>query len=602
MMLQPGIRPLADYPDYELIRKLGAGAFGEVWHARGPGGVEVALKFIRLDPFSVVELRSLEVMKGIRHPNLVSLFGAWHQSNWLILAMELCDRSLQDRLAEALNQKGSGIPVDELLNYMSDAANGLDALSVRHVQHRDVKPANLLLLDSRVKVADFGLAKVLEQTVASNSTGGTVAYMAPECFRGSLTPQSDQYSLAVTYYHLRTGHLLFPGNQAQVMYAHLEVEPDLSHLPRAERIVLARALTKESGKRWRNCTTFVDELREAYKRAKEEEQEHGFQRQEAEHRRQEEERQKREAEAAAPKRQEEDARKNWAPAAERQKRTFVVGAIVLAFLFGFAAVGSIHVPTNTGQAVGVKVPVAAPVPVPPQDKNDQAIRLDPMDADAYLRRGNARAEKKDYDQAIRDYDEAIRLDPNYALAYYYRGFAWSEKQDYDQAIRDYNQAIRLNPNYAFAYLSRGLAWGGIKDHGKAIRDFDQAIRLNPNMTLAYYVRGSAWMARHDYGKAINDYNQVIRLDPNHADAYLRRGIARAEVKDYGKAIIDFDQASRLEPKNALAYLWRGNVWMVLKVYDKAIRDYDEAIRLDPKCDSAYTGRRNAWQAKQGLGR
>lgn len=261
MTLQPGRRPVPGYPDYVLIRKLGAGAFGEVWHAHGPDGLDVALKFIRLDARGrALELRSLEVMKSIRHPNLVSLFGAWHKDDWLILAMELCDRSLQARLTEALDQKLPGIPLAELLSYMSDAANGLDALNARQVQHRDVKPANLLLLDSGVKVADFGLAKALEQTVASNSGAGTVAYIAPECFKGQLTQQSDQYSLAVTYYHLLTGRLLFEGDQAQVMYAHLELEPDLSHLPQEEAGVLARALSKKPRKRWRTCETFVREL------------------------------------------------------------------------------------------------------------------------------------------------------------------------------------------------------------------------------------------------------------------------------------------------------------------------------------------------------
>src|SRR5262249_45106467 len=185
---------------YILISKRGAGAFGEVWHAHGPGGIDVALKFIHVDTqFRALELRSLDVMKSIRHPNLVSVFGAWLEDNWLILAMELCDCSLQDRLIEAINQKLPGIPVQELLSYMSDAAAGLDALNAKQVQHRDVKPANLLLQGSGVKVADFGLAKALEQTVASNSGAGTIAYTAPECFRGELTQQSDQYSLAVTY-------------------------------------------------------------------------------------------------------------------------------------------------------------------------------------------------------------------------------------------------------------------------------------------------------------------------------------------------------------------------------------------------------------------
>jgi serine/threonine protein kinase len=307
MTLQPGSRPVPNCPDYVLIRKLGAGAFGEVWHAHGPGGLDVALKVIRLGAHSLaLELRSLEAVKSIRHPNLVSLFGAWHKDNWLILAMELCDRSLQDRLSEAQSQKVPGIPLPELLTYMSDAANGLDALNAKQVQHRDVKPANLLLLDSGVKVADFGLAKALEQTVATNSGAGTLAYTAPECFKGQLTQQSDQYSLALTYYHLRTGRLLFKGDQAQVMYAHLELEPDLSLLPRAERTALARALSKEPAKRWRNCTIFVDELNKAYERTKEEERE----RHEAERRRQEQECQKRQIEGTERKRKEEDTWKN----------------------------------------------------------------------------------------------------------------------------------------------------------------------------------------------------------------------------------------------------------------------------------------------------
>lgn len=261
MTLQPGGRPVPNYPDYVLIRKLGAGAFGEVWQAHGPGGFDVALKFIHLHAHvRALELRSLEVMKSIRDPHLVSLFGAWYKDDWLILAMELCDRSLQDRLAEAMGQKLPGIPLNELLSFMSDAAHGLDALNAKQVQHRDVKPANLLLLNSGVKVSDFGLAKALEQTVASNSGAGTLAYTAPECFKGELTQQSDQYSLAVTYYHLRTGHLLFNGDQAKMMYAHLELEPDLSHMAPAERVALARALSKEPCKRWPNCKAFINEL------------------------------------------------------------------------------------------------------------------------------------------------------------------------------------------------------------------------------------------------------------------------------------------------------------------------------------------------------
>jgi formylglycine-generating enzyme required for sulfatase activity len=255
------MRPL---PEYELVRKLGAGGFGEVWHARGPGGMDVALKFIKLAAQgSGLEVRAVEVMKNIRHPNLVSCFGVWEKDGVLILAMELCDRTLLDRLNEVRAGKLPGIPVAELLNHMRDAANGLDALNAKKVQHRDVKPLNLLLLDGGVKVADFGLVKLLEGTVASHTGSMTVAYAAPECFKGEVTQQSDQYSLAASYFHLRTGRVLFGGSPERVLYSHLYEEPNLAALAPAERAVVSRALAKDPARRWPSCKEFLNALVES---------------------------------------------------------------------------------------------------------------------------------------------------------------------------------------------------------------------------------------------------------------------------------------------------------------------------------------------------
>ena len=262
LALQAGSRPV---PDYELIQQLGVGGFGEVWKARGPGGFEVALKFVRLsERGSESELRALEIMKSIRHPNLVGVFGVWPKDGWLIVAMELCDCSLHDRLQEARKRDLPGVPIKELLKYMQQAAEGLDALNARGVQHRDVKPRNLMVVGNGVKATDFGLAKVLEQSHAVHSGSMTLSYAAPEAFKGSLAAQSDQYSLAITYYELRTGVLPFSGDPMRLMYAHLELAPDLSPLPPEERPVLARALAKEPKERWKNCKTFVNELIKAH--------------------------------------------------------------------------------------------------------------------------------------------------------------------------------------------------------------------------------------------------------------------------------------------------------------------------------------------------
>jgi serine/threonine protein kinase len=258
LVLAPGTQPV---PGYELLQQLGQGGFGEVWKAKGPGGFSVALKFIRLgNKPGAVELRSLEVMKDIRHPNLLDVFGAWQLESVLIIAMQLADRSLWDRLQEAIEKGLPGISPPELLEYMHDAAKGIDYLNSLGIQHRDIKPHNLLLVGGGVRIADFGLAKLLEQTIASHSGACSIAYAAPEFFREKTTPQSDQYSLAISYCQLRGGALPFQGNHAAVVAGHLMDPPNLTMLPQAERPAVARALAKKSEERWPDCRSFVQAL------------------------------------------------------------------------------------------------------------------------------------------------------------------------------------------------------------------------------------------------------------------------------------------------------------------------------------------------------
>jgi serine/threonine protein kinase len=266
---EPGMEPV---PGYRLIKRLGQGGFGEVWQALGPGGFPVALKLIRLGAASgEVELRSLELMKQVRHANLLGLFGAWQCDTLLVVAMELAEGTLQDRLAGALAEGLPGIPAAELLEYMADAARGLDYLNAPRpgegyphgVLHRDVKPANLLLVGGCVKVGDFGLAKLLRQTLVSNTGSMSLAYAAPECFQGQMSAHVDQYSLAVTYCQLRCNRLPFRGTAEEMMLGHVMNPPELGGLAEAERAVVARALAKEPRARWPSCRAFVKGLREA---------------------------------------------------------------------------------------------------------------------------------------------------------------------------------------------------------------------------------------------------------------------------------------------------------------------------------------------------
>ncbi|MCE9560821.1 MAG: protein kinase [Planctomycetes bacterium] len=264
----PGEEPV---PGYRLETRLGAGGFGEVWKAKAPGGLPVALKFVRLGHrVGDTERHALTIMKEVRHPNLLAVVGSWEIDSHLIIAMELADRSLLNRLKEAKAEGLSGIPRDELLGYMADAARGLDHLHTPHLfpgepepvglQHRDVKPHNLLLSGGGVKVGDFGLVRILRHAMTAHSGSMTYAYAAPEFFADRTSNQSDQYSLAVTYCELRGGRLPFAGTAAQLMRAHLEQAPDLAMLPAEEREVVKRALAKNPADRWPSCAAFVEAL------------------------------------------------------------------------------------------------------------------------------------------------------------------------------------------------------------------------------------------------------------------------------------------------------------------------------------------------------
>lgn len=263
-----GSEPL---PGYRLVERLGRGGFGEVWKAIAPGGFSVALKLVPLhEKVGATELHSLEIVKGLRHPNLLMAFGAWQREGMLIVAMELADRTLWDRYQEARNGGAPGIPHQELLEYLREAAKGIDYLNEPHhvlagkervsIQHRDIKPQNILLVGSGVKVADFGLVRLLEHALTSHSGSMTPAYAAPEFLRGQTASQSDQYCLAVTYCEVRGGRLPFAGTHAQIMHGHLMEPPDLTMLPEQERRVVARALAKEPSDRWPSCRAFVEAL------------------------------------------------------------------------------------------------------------------------------------------------------------------------------------------------------------------------------------------------------------------------------------------------------------------------------------------------------
>lgn len=269
---EPQIEPIQGY---RLMEPLGSGGFGEVWKCEAPGGIFKAIKFVygnlnALDQEAIraeQELQALERVKNIRHPFILSIERVEQIAGELVIVMELADKDLHDVFMECRGRGQVGIERGELLQYLRDAAEALDLMNKQHnLQHLDIKPSNLFLVSNRVKVADFGLVKALEgRNLVSPATGlmggVTPVYAAPETFQGGLSPNSDQYSLAIVYQELLTGSLPFKGKNArQLMLQHTSMAPDLEPLPVTDRPIIARALSKKPEDRWSSCKEMVRAL------------------------------------------------------------------------------------------------------------------------------------------------------------------------------------------------------------------------------------------------------------------------------------------------------------------------------------------------------
>lgn len=256
-------------PGYRLIEPLGSGGFGEVWKCEGPGGILKAIKFVfgNLNSLDVEgaraeqEFKAINLVKEVRHPFVLSMDRIDKLDGELVIVMELADKSMHDMFQECQAAGLTGIPRDDLLRYLRDSAEALDHMMKKYsLSHLDIKPRNLFLISDRVKVADFGLVKSVERQSGGLSSV-TPLYAPPETFSGKIHEHSDQYSLAIVYQEMLTGHRPFDGKNArQLMMQHTQQDPELRQLPEGDRPIIARALSKDPTKRYPNCMAFVKAL------------------------------------------------------------------------------------------------------------------------------------------------------------------------------------------------------------------------------------------------------------------------------------------------------------------------------------------------------
>lgn len=270
---------------YRLLEPLGAGGMGVVWKAYDAAlGREVALKVLfdafADDPDRLAMLETeARVLASLNHANIVTVYSVEEAEGLRFITMELVDgQTLADSLP------AQGYPLDRLLDLATAIATAIEAAHERGVTHRDLKPGNIMLgRDGRVKVVDFGLARVGPRATAAPadlSTAdvaaaarapkiGTLAYMSPERLQGAVEDRrSDIFSFGVLLYEMATGHRPFDGPDAMVVIRSLLTEqappPTFwrGDLPPGLIALIMRCLEKDPARRVQSAAETLEALRE----------------------------------------------------------------------------------------------------------------------------------------------------------------------------------------------------------------------------------------------------------------------------------------------------------------------------------------------------
>ncbi|HJW04641.1 MAG TPA: serine/threonine-protein kinase, partial [Azospira sp.] len=254
---------------YRIDGKLGEGAMGVVYRAFDPLLERiVAIKTIRFDlgdqeDFERRFFREAKSAARLNHPAIVTVFDAGKVDDMAYIAMEFLEGRDLRQLLRSEPEGGQRLPYDRIAELIAAVADGLDYAHQAGVVHRDVKPANIIVLDGStntgaVKLADFGIAQL--QSSAKTMTGtmlGTPKYMAPEQIMGqAVDGRADIFSLGVVLYQLLTGTAPFDGETVStIMYRVIHEgarRPSLvqGDVPPGFEAILAKALAKKPEDRY----------------------------------------------------------------------------------------------------------------------------------------------------------------------------------------------------------------------------------------------------------------------------------------------------------------------------------------------------------------
>jgi serine/threonine protein kinase len=264
---------------YHILDQLGEGGMATVYKAYDTRlERDVAVKIIRRGAFPSDQAdlilkrfeREAKSLGRLSHPNIVKVhdYGEYEGEPYLVLEY-LPSGTLKERLHQ---QDGKAMPWQEAIQLILPIARALQFAHEQGIIHRDVKPSNILItLSGEPMLSDFGIAKILDNAEGMTLTGssaaiGTPEYMAPEQWAGTVSPQSDIYSLGVVFYELITGRKPYQADTPAAILLKQATEPlprpiqYVPYLPEDVEKVLIRALARKPEDRYPDMISFANAL------------------------------------------------------------------------------------------------------------------------------------------------------------------------------------------------------------------------------------------------------------------------------------------------------------------------------------------------------
>jgi Tol biopolymer transport system component len=269
---------------YEVVDPIGAGGMGEVWRARDTRlDRSVAIKLLPAEFASNAPLRlrferEAKIISQLNDPRICTLYDVGHENGRDYLVLEYLEgETLADRISRG------PLPLQDVLKYGAEIAEGLAKAHRACIVHRDLKPGNVMITKSGAKLLDFGLAKndlsllgpqssvMATQQKPLTSEGtilGTFQYMAPEQLDGNeADARTDIFALGTTLYEMATGRRAFDGKtKTSLIAAIVAAEPrPISEIqpltPPAFEHVVTKCLAKDPDERWQSAYDIAEELR-----------------------------------------------------------------------------------------------------------------------------------------------------------------------------------------------------------------------------------------------------------------------------------------------------------------------------------------------------